>query len=251
MNKRIIGLLLAGLICVGGEVTESYANENLNEEVKVKTEQVRTQNGWVKDENGYWNYYKNGEMLKNQWIKDNGKWYYFDDYGYMAYAGSYFIDGKHYVFDNSGAMVEKKGWIYLKYEEYDYGVWYYGNGDGTVKTEQWIKDNGKWYYVDYYGDLIIDGSFEIGNKAYLFDSNGAMIEKKGWIYSKDEFGYGAWYWGNGDGTVKTNQWIKDNGKWYYVDYYGDLLTDGSFEIGNKMYLFDSNGAMVEKKVGFI
>ena len=177
MNKRIIGLLLAGLICVGGEVTESYANENLNEEVKVKTEQVRTQNGWVKDENGYWNYYKNGEMLKNQWIKDNGKWYYFDDYGYMAYAGSYFIDGKHYVFDNSGAMVEKKGWIYSK-DEFGYGAWYWGNGDGTVKTNQWIKDNGKWYYVDYYGDLLTDGSFEIGNKAYLFDSNGAMVEKK-------------------------------------------------------------------------
>ena len=74
-------------------------------------------------------------------------------------------------------MIEKKGWINFKAYNGNY-YWSYGNGDGTIKTEQWIKDNGKWYYVDYYGDLIIDGSFEIGNKAYLFDSNGAMIEKK-------------------------------------------------------------------------
>ena len=87
MNKCIIGLILSGLICVGGEVTESYANESLNEKAQVKTEQTRTQNGW---------------------IKDNGKWYYFDDYGYMAHGWAYFIDGRHYIFDNSGAMIEKK-----------------------------------------------------------------------------------------------------------------------------------------------
>ena len=71
MNKCIIGLLLAGLICVGGEITESYANESLTEKAPVKTEQTRAQNGWVKDEYGSWYYYKNGEMLKEKWLKDN------------------------------------------------------------------------------------------------------------------------------------------------------------------------------------
>ena len=64
MNKRIIGLILARLICVGGQVTQSYANENLKQEVKVKARQSKIQNGWVKDEYGDWSYYKNGEMLK-------------------------------------------------------------------------------------------------------------------------------------------------------------------------------------------
>lgn len=245
MNKRIIGLILAGLICVGGQVTQSYANENLKQEVKVKARQSKIQNGWVKDEYGDWSYYKNGEMLKETWLKDNGKWYYIDNYGYMVSNTSLYIeeDEKRYVFSSNGSLIEKKGWILLK--DYDgENYWYWGNGDGTVKTEQWIKDNGKWYYAGEYGELVHSGVIEIGNKPYLFDTNGAMIEKKGWINFKAYNGNYYWSYGNGDGTIKTEQWIKDNGKWYYVDYYGEMLKDQSSYIDGKEYIFDSNGVCV-------
>ena len=250
MNKRIIGLVLAGLICVGGQVKESYANENLKEEVQVKTEKTRTQNGWVKNEYGDWNYYKNGEMLKERWLKDNGKWYYFDWSGRMLNEEIDFIGNKTYIFDKSGAMIEKKGWIYLAAGDILEG-WYYGNGDGTVKTEQWIKDNGKWYYLgkneDIAGKAACQETQYIDNKTYIFSSNCSLIEKKGWISLKGYDGDKSWYYGNGDGTVKINQWIKDNGRWYYAYESGYIVNSGTIEIGNKMYLFDTNGAMIEKK----
>lgn len=251
MNKRIIGLILAGLICVGGQVTQSYANENLKQEVKVKARQSKIQNGWVKDEYGDWSYYKNGEMLKETWLKDNGKWYYFDYVGLMISNGSYYIDNKDYIFDKSGAMIEKKGWIRIV-DVYDSGIdefWFWGNGDGTVAVGEWIKDNGKWYYIDNYGYMVSNTSLYIeeDEKRYVFSSNGSLIEKKGWILLKDYDGENYWYWGNGDGTVKTEQWIKDNGKWYYAGEYGELVHSGVIEIGNKPYLFNTNGAMIEKK----
>ena len=85
---------------------------------------------------------------------------------------------------------------------------------------------------------------EEDEKRYVFSSNGSLIEKKGWILLKDYDGENYWYWGNGDGTIKTEQWIKDNGKWYYVDYYGEMLKDQSSYIDGKEYIFDSNGVCV-------
>ena len=241
MNKRIIGLILAGLICVAGEVTASYANENLNEAVQVKTEQTRTKNGWVKDEHGNWTYYKNGERLENQWIKENGKWYYVNRWGYMANGGSEYIDGKFYIFDNNGAMIEKKGWVELKNVNID-SSWFYGNGDGTVKTDYWLKENGKWYYFNEAG-YMITWTYGIDGKCYAFDKSGAMIEKKGWVKFDDY----TWFYGNGDGTVKSGQWLKENGKWYYFNGNGEMSNEGSYYIDDKCYIFDKSGGMIEKK----
>ena len=50
-------------------------------------------------------------------------------------------------------MIEKKGWIYLKYED-GYSAWYWGNGDGTVLKDQ---------------------SLDMDGKEYVFDSNGVCI----------------------------------------------------------------------------
>ncbi|MBQ9014234.1 MAG: hypothetical protein IJ094_11920, partial [Bacilli bacterium] len=80
--------------------------------------------------------------------------------------------------DSNGAMIEKEGWICFKYEEYDgtyYSIWYYGNGDGTVKTNQWIQSGKDWYYVVGDGVMITDQSLDIDGKEYIFDSNGVCI----------------------------------------------------------------------------
>ena len=44
-------------------------------------------------------------------------------------------------------MVAKKGWIQIDHWYYG-SLWFYGNGDGTVRTNEWIEENGVWYYLD-------------------------------------------------------------------------------------------------------
>ena len=217
------------------------------------------QKGWTKLVEGYYygdTYYKDiywfygngdGTIKTSQWIKDNGTWYYVDEYGFMLENCTYEENGKLYVFDGTGAMVEKNGWILI--DHWNAGkVWLYGNGDGTVKVSQWIKDAGRWYYVDEYGAMIESSIHEENGKIYVFDSTGVMIERNGWI-SIDHWNAGkVWLYGNGDGTVKVSQWIKDGGKWYYLDINGVMIKDSVYTIDGEQYLFDSTGAMIEKRI---
>ena len=253
MNKHILGLVLAGLICIGGQTAISYGQEK-NEVTTIENQQIKSKNGWVVENDGYdWCYYKNGVMLKSQWMKEGQKWYYFSESGEMVSHRTCLIDGKYYLFNENGVMVEKSGWTKINHKYEDGEYWYNLNGNGTVKTEQWMKEQGKWYYLYEDGHAASRGTVLIDEKYYVFDESCIMVEKKGWIgvvpdYEPGDWAEGEfWYYGNGDGTVKTEQWIKDNGKWYYVGNSGKTYTSGSSWIDDKYYVFDKNGVLVEKK----
>lgn len=254
MNKRILSLVVAGLIFIGGQTAITHANGKEirnNDTIFRYDDQSPSYTGWFNNDFGEWYYIKDGRFVENEWVKDKGSWYYFDEYGNMISNTVKYIDGKDYIFGSNGAMVNKKGWIKLNLGQQ--GMWFYGKGDGTIKDQEWVKDAGKWYYLggngyqDYAGELTI-GPADIGNKTYIFDQNGAMVEKKGWIKLWD-----SWYYGNGDGTMKYNQWIKDGNKWYFATYFdglsqgGNIVTNGVFDVNEKCYIFDQNGAMIEKK----
>lgn len=132
MNKHIMGLVLAGLICVGAQAEKTYANEVQVKNNIVSAQQSKSLNGWVANEYS-WSYYKNGVILKSQWIKDNGKWYYADEYGYIKVNVTDKVGNKFYIFDQNGAIVEKSGWIKMG------SLWFYGNKDGSIKVNEWVK----------------------------------------------------------------------------------------------------------------
>ena len=64
----------------------------------------QTANGWVQNDSGEWNYYKNGDLVKG-WLSNDQKWYWLDkNTGKMFSGGWKQIDGKQYYFYADGSM---------------------------------------------------------------------------------------------------------------------------------------------------
>lgn len=61
----------------------------------------------------------------------------------------------------------------------------------------------------------------------------------GWVQNE----IGQWKYTQDD-TTATNQWIEDNGNWYYVNENGIMLSDISQEINGTNYTFDSSGKCI-------
>ncbi|MBQ4524164.1 MAG: hypothetical protein IJA10_14620 [Lachnospiraceae bacterium] len=115
----------------------------------------------------------------------------------------------------------------------DNGKWYYLNADGSKKTG-WVQDGSKWYYLNANG-IMQTGWVKDGGKWYYLNENGTM--QTGWI--KDA---GKWYYLNANGSMQTG-WIKDNGKWYYLNGSGDMA-QGWIKVAAKWYYLGNSGDMV-------
>ena len=146
-----------------------------------KTEKpVTVKNGWKK-ENGYWYYYKNGNLITNTW------------------QGSYYLK-------SDGKMAENE-WIYDSY----YSSWFYLKSDGTYANKEWFYDN---YYRSWY--YFKSGGYMAKNTwqgSYYLKSSGAMAKNE-WIY--DSY-YGGWYYLKNSGVYARSEWIQGR---YWVNYSG-------------------------------
>lgn len=250
-------------------------------------------NSWVKQPNGK-EYYvdKNGMLKPNQWVGDtfytdsNGaavtgwktignKTYYFDPNvrGGAKTLWEKTINGKDYYFNGKGELY-KGGWLQFKNNK----KWKYFDKKTGEAKRGWLKDNGKWYYLDskgwmttgwqningkrYYFDskgIMQTGERKIGQKYYLFNSSGHMLTgpqkvgSKMYLYGSDGARIGGgksarWvdfngkkYYVNSDGSLKTNAWVANNKK--YVNGSGAMLT-GWNKVGGKQYYFNGNGDKV-------
>lgn len=198
-----------------------------------------TKNGWNKVYN-HWYYIKSNGDVYTGWFKEVSSWYYLDPkYGYM-FVGGQPIDGKAYLFTKSGAMSIEEGWIYQD------GLYYYGNGDGTVKIG-WLKYNDKWCFLDTYAGWMVTGRAIIDEDYYYFDDNGYMYS--GWkvFYDYQLEEYYTCYYGD-DGALKTG-WQVINGKTYYFLDYGNetirigTMVTGKYVIDGVEYYFDDDGVL--------
>lgn len=136
-------------------------DKDLNVTVSEYKEQTVKKDGWNKNENSTWSYYKNGESIKMQWLHD-GPWYYLNNEGIMV-TGWNKIGGYWYYFNTSGAM--QTGWLK------DDGKWYYLRGSGVMATG-WIEDAGDWYYLNQSGVMLADTTVD----GYQLGSSGAWIK---------------------------------------------------------------------------
>lgn len=102
----------------------------------------------------------------------------------------------------NGWKLENNAWSYLR--------------NGAKVTNEWIKTNNFWFYVD---------------------SDGSMARN-----SKIENRYV-----NEDGAMVSNSWrkLREDGEesWYYFTQNGNMAEDGWKTINNKKYHFDSDGSM--------
>lgn len=78
------------------------------------------------------------------------------------------------------------------------GRWTYEKADGALAIQEWIQDNGYWYYMD--------------------DQN-AMVT--GWHQDPAQ----NWYYLKGDGAMAVQEWVEESGQDYYLNGSGIWETD--------------------------
>ena len=202
--------------------------------------------GWVKNDEGKWNYYdENGEMVTG-WLETDEASYYLDENGDLA-TGWQEIDGETYWFFPGGSM--KTGW-----KEID-GSWYYFGEDGKMQTG-WVESNGRKYFLGEDGRMLtgwqkLEGSWyyfnldsgsmstrwkQIDGKWYYLGEDGKMVT--GWKQLS-----GKWYYLQSGGAMKTG-WLKLDGYWYWFDDNGVMAANTTLTIDGKQYSFDAKGHML-------
>lgn len=112
------------------------------------------------------------------------------------------------------------------------------NAVGTGKYG-WIKNDGKWYYIDPETKCFKLGFITSNDNIYYINSTGEMAA--GWV--KDN---GIWYHMGEDGTMNKG-WMKIDHKWYYFNDDGSMLK-GWLEYAGKKYYFGEDGAMASGSI---
>ncbi len=214
-------------------------------------------NKWVSantEEDGWFYFGSNGIIYSSKWLNQNGKWYYFNDDCLMVCSKSnYYISGYLYDFDKSGVCSNPysgrklTGWV----EDSD--KWYYFDSEGKAYKE-WHKIGGKWYYFDPEDGYMCTGPRIIGSDYYQFDDDGKM--HTGWFKvptMKNYWGNDYWFYCGTNGKVYSDQWLEEDGKWYYFSgkKYGCAMINSmtDYEINGKLYDFDSHGVCLNPYSG--
>jgi len=191
---------------------------------------------------------KKGYQLFNQWVQDNDDFYFLDEKGEAKKMKWVNDDGKSYYLKADGKMT--RDW--LKIEDY----WYYFNKDGSMATSTWKWSDGNWYYLKDNGEAA-NNWLQLGDAWYCFkDPSGTL--QTGWFRAN-----GSWYCANEDGSMKTgwadskdgvcylddtngkmkkNEWITVDGKKYYFNINGIMVTGSRYIDGTK-YIFNSDGSL--------
>ena len=135
---------------------------------------------------------------------------------------------------------DRNGWVK------EDGAWYYYQDDARVTG--WLKTGGKWYYLsaEYAGRMVDWPSECIKGKWYVFNSDGSLVSKAGWITQKRN-DYSFKYYVRSDGTAYAiNSWKKIGGKWYYFVDTGYVITEAwvpnGIEINGRMSYFNKDGS---------
>lgn len=184
-------------------------------------------NQWVQDDDDWYFVGEDGAVKKMQWVNDGGKNYYLKADGKMT-KGWFKIDDYWYYFSNSGVM-ETSAW------KWDDGKWYYLKDNGEAATG-WLQLDDKYYYFSDPSGELQTGWFRADGNWYCTNDDGSM--KTGWVYSKD----GWCYLDDTTGAMKKNEWVTIDGKTYYFNINGTMVTGSRYIDGTK-YIFNSDGTL--------
>ena len=240
MKKKLVCMLLVGISIFGfSNVAMASEAENIQNEVVnlVEKEQRGPEDaqryGWELVDGIYY-FLDDYVRLKDQWYSDGYDWYYLGKTGAMLSEEYKTVGEDLYYFQQNGVM--KSGWN-IFYDSDGEANYTYHASNGVAYKNQWLKDNGKWYYFNYFGHMVT-GFRGIGNEFYHFDSTGAALE--GWVHDDHK---NIWRFYEA-GSRYTNRWYHDGYDWYYFDAQGNMVT-GSRNINGTDYNFNSNGTMCE------
>ena len=205
--KRITAKDTAGneAVLYNSKVCEETPNADLSAGDFTVLQEVLT--GWQSGEEGKWFYYAEDGTMVTGWLKYASKWYYLDE--------------------NTGEM--RTGWVKYK------NKWYYLNATGAMATG-WKKDGTDWYY------LKANGSMASGEwiRGYWLNRNGTWTYEPRASWKKDEKG---WWYGDTAGWYAKKRWMRIDGKWYYFDASGYIVT-GKQVIDGETYTFNEEGIFI-------
>ena len=124
--------------------------------------------------------------------------------------------------------------------------WWYVNADGTYPKSCWKTIGNKQYYFNASGYMASDEYVKSDN--YSNDKNLYYVNEDGsWdlkSYKWRSNNKGWWLEANTGGWYAKSEWAKIDGKWYYFDKNGYMVT-GTVWIGLKKYYFNSDGTWKE------
>ena len=223
--------------------------------------------GWVfVGDKKHWQY-TDGSYACNTWITDAGKKYYLNENGDLTvgwkkldYEYYFFKDGslavnqwidKRYV-DGNGRWDSRVIWHTPEWKRNTTG-WWWQNEDGSYPKLCFKQINGRTYYFDARGYMVVGWKL-LQNKWYYFDASGAMATgwkniKNTWYYMNDSgvmaTGWqnvkGVWYFLNESGAMRTG-WLRSGASWYYLNPSGAMVT-GWIKVTNTWYYMNNSGAM--------
>lgn len=159
--------------------------------------------------------------IETGWQLDcNNRWYFFDENGVMLKNTT--VNGKN--LDENGILIPESSFI--SDDKSKYPGWYQQNDKWRCKLEgedlvsTWLKTgNGKWFYFDNQGNLVISATLRIGSKDYVFADNGLCTNKnRGWEYYGGKF-----YYYNENGELLKNTVVDG----YKIDGDGSRIETGN------------------------
>lgn len=171
-------------------------------------------------------YLKNGKIVVDDFVTVSGKKYYFDDYGKL------YKDFYLYVYD------------YESGESNEYHV----ASDGHIYTG-WYTRWGSKYYSDENG-IVHRGRTNVDGDYYYFD------DEMKTDYTIIEGGMYSYYGSDGKETVHksigqvSGEYKAPDGKTYYIDEYGDSVSDSMITIGSDIYYYNYDGVKVTDSIEY-
>ncbi|KOY77446.1 Dextransucrase [Apilactobacillus kunkeei] len=172
-----------------------------------------------------------GNLVTDRFISFNNGWYYADSNGALV-KGLQRVRHQTLYFDNTGMQI-KGAIVTLNGHKM-----YFDENSGELSQGKFVLFDGNVYYADDNGYLVT-GYQNINGKNLYFNSDGVQV--------KDQFinvsGENVYFNGK-DGSEVMNDFIIHDGKEYYADNQGYLVTGYQLINGQHMY-FNEDGSQIK------
>lgn len=209
--------------------------------------------GWQQNEEGHWTYIENNEKVTGQWVKwSDNSLRFVDKEGILVISNWINYQSNRYYVNNEGKRYEDS-WFNITTNPSQPGrkqtiTWYYAGSDGIILKNGWYLIDKSWYYFYPGGNSPRNVFFNIGDKRYYVDENGAR-RQDGWfsVTSVNSAGisYTNWYYADSDGVLLRNGWHELQGKSYYFDINGNSPRNNWVNIDLNRYYVDADGVRMQ------
>ena len=154
-------------------------------------------------------------------------------------ATGWWKNGNDWYYIEPGTNSQAKGWKKID------GFWYYFNEKSGIMSIGWVKTKEKWYYLYPFAGAdegkMLTGWQYINNEWYYLETDGGTGEMNvGW--KKD--GDNTWYYFFPDGPMAHDGWVNINKKWYWFNSKGVMQAEIIIDYQGKKYYVDKDGVML-------